>query len=858
MLARSLAGLSLAACAAIVGVAPAFAQVSVPREEGLVEVVAERLPPLTLVVLVDSAGAVLLPVRETLAYLGYTPVLLDGRFEVPGLAGTRALLDTRAGIVAVGRDTIVLAPAELAVEPQATYLRAERLAVMLQAQAAYDAASLSLTLTRSVPFPAQQRILAEQRRAMLLAQSRHRERDEGAAVGYPLVTGAGVVDWEVATLGLDPTSRNALRLRGAAALLGGELSAGASADFGRQAEAAIRDPLLAYHRVFPGNRVLTQVRAGNIVTTGVFSRYLRGVELSNRPFLRDLEVGAILLRPDLPAGWEYEVFQGNQLLGFSEPGDPAGVAVPLRGGATPVQVRMLGPAGEEVTTTLLYQAPVSLLPEGRFEYAVGGGRCEGLVCRRYAHADVRYGATSLLTVGGGFEHAADSTAHTTRPYGVASFTSGTLLTGELQLVHRALYTASLGVFPWDDAAVRLRASRSRPGFGPVSVVSPNRERWDLEITWDERLYPGETALFEYLVPFSSVRFGGAISTSAEHGVERWRLSSGGSFSHGHGEVRLDHDAAAARASTLSARASLFVPVRWEGVTYRPMFNAAAGVGSIGVRLLEAGASIQPRDHYVLHSAIVWSREARKPALTLAWSARLGGVQGTVRAVRGRPGASTAAVVSGSTGINGFRQLNTRPNTLSGHGGLYGVVFLDLDGDGVFSPGDLPAPDIPLLAGGYSVASDSLGRYSIWGLRPYAVTPIAVDGARVPDPSWTTADPTLRVRPAPSAARRVDIPLVRTRELIGSVVADAGVATNAGVTLILTRLDDGAASSLLTFSDGQFYLGNLRPGSYRIEVAPSSLAALGARADPAAIDFQVPSAFVDPVVELPPIALKPQL
>jgi hypothetical protein len=844
----------LVAVATAAAPASARAQDRAAWEEGLVEIVAERLAPLTVIVLLDAAGQMLLPVNELVQYLGYTARFADGQLTLPNPAGTHTIIDERARLIITGADTVRLAPAELVSFDDGVYLRTERLALVLDGELTLDPATLSLVVTRRIPFPAQQRIVAEQRRAMLLAQRRAPTDARNDSVSYPAVSGGGVLDWELSTVGFDPASRTSARGRAGAALLGGDIVGGITLELGREAPQTTRDATLRYHRVFPHATAITQLRAGNIISSGIFARFVRGVEISNRPFLRDHELGNVLVRPDLPAGWEYEVFQGNQLLGYSEPGSRDAVSIPLRTGSTPVQVRMLGPAGEEVVSTLLYQTPVSMLRRGAFEYAAAAGRCEGATCAQFGHADARYGATSFLTLGGGFEHLADSLISSTRPYALASFTTGTRMTGELQLMPGALYSSNLAVFPRDRSTAHLRTSLSRPGFGPISLLPDELSRWDVELTWDERLQPGVSTFAGRTLPFGGVRIGAAAAGSALAGLERWRMAAAAGFSRGNAELRYDFERAALRPHTLAMRTALLTPVRLHDRTYRPMINGTVGIGQIGFRLAEVGASVQPRSNSVLHGAVQWSREARRPTFSLGWTARIGPVQGMIRGVAGRSGASSAAIISGSTAITHAGEVSTRATSRIGYAGLHGVVFVDHDGDGVFSPGDEPVPGAALVAGGVPVSADDQGRFHVWGLQPYGVIGLAVDSARIPDPSWTTVAPVILIRPAPNTARRVDVPLVQTRELLGSLTAGDRVATAGGVTLILTNLDSGDITTTLTFSDGQFYVSRIRPGRYSLTVAPSSLEVLGARARPERLEFTVP-VVGDLVVELPPILLE---
>src|SRR5690606_34782817 len=118
-----------------------------------------------------------------------------------------------------------------------------------------------------------------------LDRQRHLE-----AAPYAPVSGAGIIDWNISTNGLDPTDLTTLRLHTGAALLGGDIGAGAVFEAGSDASDHFRDATLRYHRVFPQSRYVSQFSAGDVITTGLFGRFVRGVELSNRPFLRSTEL----------------------------------------------------------------------------------------------------------------------------------------------------------------------------------------------------------------------------------------------------------------------------------------------------------------------------------------------------------------------------------------------------------------------------------------------------------------------------------------------------------------------------------------------------------------------------------------
>lgn len=852
MTTRRLRDVALAACGLLLAVLPraaAHAQ-QVPAEEGIVEVVAQRLPTLTVIVYVDSAGALLLPSREVARHLGFAPELRDGVLTLPRLGGGVARLDTRSRELVIGRDTLRLTPAELIVAGDEVYLRAQRLAAMVEADLSFNPATLTVSLNRTAPFPAQQRILAEQRRAVMLAGS---QRPSAAwdAVRYRPVTGGAIVDWQLTTTDMDPFRLTTLRTRAGMALAGGDLSVGSTAELGREPRELIQDVDVQYQRFFPHGGAVRMVRAGDLATSGLFARYLRGVEVSNRPYMRDVQYGEVVLRPELPAGWDYEVFQGSQLLGYSEPGARDGIAVPLRGGTTPVQVRLFGPAGEEVISTLLYQLPMTMLRPGTFEYVVGGGTCEGSPCDRFAHGDVRFGASSFITLGGGVEYVADSTGTTLRPYALTSFTTGQRMIGEVQLMPGALTSALLTFFPREGTTAWLRGSLSRPGFGPISLVPDDGSRWDAELTLEERATSraAQRAL-------GSLRVGVGAGGRVDTGLERWRASLGGAFRSGRAEARYDYQRYAAEPHMVSATTILLSPLGIGRTSYRPLLQTTVGGDRLGFRLAEMGVTVHPGAASQLTTSVQWSRGSRDPAFAISWTMRTGGVQSFVRAAGGRSGgASSAAMVSGSAAFAHDGVLMGQSAARSGYAGVHGLVFFDNDGDGVFSDGDEPLPFASVTVGGTPVTADVGGRFHAWNLHPYNPVTVAVDSARIEDPSWTVAGGTLVLRPAPNTSRRIDVPLVRTRELVGSIVGDSGVTTVASLTLVITDLATAETVNVVTFSDGQYYLSRLRPGRYSITVAASSLELVNATPYPPVIEFSVSAQGDDPVVELPPILLR---
>jgi hypothetical protein len=169
-------------------------------------------------------------------------------------------------------------------------------------------------------------------------------------------------------------------------------------------------------------------------------------------------------------------------------------------------------------------------------------------------------------------------------------------------------------------------------------------------------------------------------------------------------------------------------------------------------------------------------------------------------------------------------------------GLSGRVFLDQNGDGRWSPGEALLSGVRLRAGYVTAVSDSSGRYRVWDLPSFEPVLVAVDSATLASPLWVPAYGSVSVETGPNRFRELDLPIVPGGVIEGQVVREtpAGTVPVAGATLRLRRRGTDDARSLITFSDGAFYLMGVKPGDYDLAVDPEDLEQLGLTVSPLAI------------------------
>lgn len=814
-------------------------------EQGLFEVVVPRVGSAVLVVLVSPTGELLLPVAPVLR-LASVPFEIDSArttMRIPGPAGrdTTLLRLTVPDMTRSGERPVALGTDELRLHAGEPHLSIRRLGEALQGEVVADWERLRIVLSRDSPFPAQRQAdLDQQRRLAML-----RAQEQSAALpDVPLHSrsGGGVLGVSFSSGALNPFHASFLHTQAGFALAGGRGTVGLRTSRTSEGGASMDQLSGSYERVFPNAPLISRISLGDVVGGGPVARSIRGLAITNAPFTRRPRFDEVLVRPDLPEGWQFEVYQDGRLLGFSDPAGPGGpVAVPLEYGATPVEVRMYGPAGEEVRSELLYQIPATHLPQGRAEYAAGAGACPTDRCAGLAYLAGDFGVRRWLTLGAGGELLRDSAGTSRRLAARGTVAPEGAWTGEFQALFGSYLQAGVRWVGNQRMSGSLSGALRDPGYGQPTFVPGQASRWDLNLN-------GRIDRYGLGVRVSGLRHGGP---------DHWHAGLSRPIPRGY--VQLSYDGVGGAATpessdVLSVCSFIALPRAW----------VSGGIVSAGARVsperlegAEGGLSLPLGDAGQIGLTGRW-QSGRGADLSLALSRMVawGRLQGiTTTAGDGFRGGYS---FDGGIALDPTGPVDPTPAASFGVGfaGVRGRVFYDYDADGRFGEGDEPAAGIQVRAAGRPGRTDRSGRYHIWAVPPYDPISVSIDTVASFLPTWMPGDSRAVLRPVPHVFNEANFPLVRTRELIGELVPEAGVPTAGGVTLEIVQIGSGELREAITFSDGQFYVGRLRAGTYELRVAARSLEALGARAEPAQLRFSVSARGDDPFVEVPAIRLVP--
>jgi hypothetical protein len=833
------------------------AQDNVPPgyEEGLFDVVMLGMPSSSVSVLVSPRGKFLLPVRALLDPLGVPyRIAFDSsvvRVSRPAGIGTASLwwgVNPRievTSVAAADSDDVQRVGENI-------FVSATRLSQLIEATIDVDVATLNVAISRDGGFPSQIKLDARQRRGRDLNLA---DLDDAPppseSVPFRATSGAGVLEWAMGGPLHRSSAPATLDLRGGMGLYGGMLQLHGMVLMGAaEGSSSLLDREMSYRRVFPGRRWIRQIQLGNVLGEGAQARQMQGVTLTNAPFERGLQFDQVAFSRPLPPGWEYEVYEGARLLGFADASRTAPMNVPLRYGTTPLRIKLYGPAGEVVESTVSYVIPVEQLRVGEWQYATGAGRCVEQ-CSGLWYADLRHGFTRALTAQLGADAQRDSTWGTVRPYGSLSYLPGPGWTASLQARRSSYVRTSVQSYADGHVNGGLSAGLNMPGEGGVSVTGGRDAVWFAQSTLRLRGILPQLTERAFLL---SSRF-----EAPQHGgTSRWDVSGTLPIRIGMMEVGVETDPFAfARggppgpsmfriAPTVALGGALFRPLAY------PVVRLEVGLQHGTLVQWEGAVSMQP-GHGFLSVALRNAPGLGGTQLTVGGSYALG--LGRVIGRMSRHGNQVDGGYSASGAVAFGSVRHATPLEYGGLGlsGIEGHVFRDLDGDGALGPADEPVAGVTVRVGGLLARTDAAGKYSLWNVLPYEAVNVQLDTLSLQDPAWVPALPARALRPSPQQFTKIEFALVRTREVTGQLSPGAKVATPAGVGLELRDAMSGALHTARSFSDGAFYFSRVRPGRYRLTLAKSSSAALGLD-DPPQVDVVV-GAVGDDVVDLPPIKLE---
>jgi hypothetical protein len=774
----------------------------------------------------------LLPLTEflNLAQLRGT-LSAEGRVEglvQPG--DLKFVVDVQRDSAMIGRRSVRIPPGLMIFSEGELYLAASRLGELLGIRFAVSWPDLEVVVfdPSSLPVSLQHRRVAA--RAALTRPSDERQPWRTIAPGHRVWDGF-VLDYSWLMPGSEGLGGSSYAVSAGTNAAGGSLEMGVSSE-GRADSGQVRIDA-SWLGVWRQSTWLKQLRLGDGVITGLGTQSLRGVSLTNSPFVRPSLLGSLFYGGRLQPGWEVEAYRGGELLGFDSTNalGEFGVQLPVMYGENPVDFVAYGPTGETRRFSRTSLVAEELLPAGRLEYGLSAGGCRSPSCGAGANVDLRYGLSQRWALRAGADRFwRDSLPDLFHPYaGVTGSLTNAMLV-RVEAVKDAFVSGTLSYEP--SLNLRLTGDYTHFDLGTTAPLlsSPDRRS---QFNFSAFFRPIPRKDFFYIE-------GNAQRTVATSGItETARLG----LSFQAGDVRLLPYARTERQELAglpsSSRSfwglnSFILPRPSWGPFLRQLW-IRTGFESDELwrpRLASIQVARQITPNVRLDLGLSWTRGMAGPTFLLNLASNLHAVRSytTVTAAQGSS-SSVTQLVQGSLLYNnasGGVELLRGPSLQ--RAGLAGRVFLDANGNGIYDPGERGLGGVRVQVSSGSALSDSAGEYQVWDIVPFEPVLVGLDSLSFESPLWVAPAPVVRVVPGPNRYTVYDVPIVVGGVLEGRVKESNGGGGIGGISLLLTRTETGERRRITTFTDGAFYALGLAPGEYELTVDSHQLDLLGYNAE----------------------------
>ncbi len=645
-----------------------------------------------------------------------------------------------------------------------------------------------------------------------------RSRLNGVVFDYSLLTPMNSLDGAAYSgmLGLD--------------VLGGSLALGLESQSGL---ATTPRTLASWTGVWLQSRWLTQLRLGDAFATGPRGRSLRGVAVTNSPYLRPSILGSVPFDGQLGAGWTVEAYRGGRLIGFDSVNALGRYSfdVPVQYGENPVDFIAYGPFGEVREFNQSYRVRPLSIPAGRVEYGLSFGACRSAQCGTNGNVDLRYGINDRWTVRAGMDRfTRDSLGALNHPYAGIVGSVGNSLQFEAEGVANAVLRAAVLYEPSINLRFQVEGNKFARGV-PAPILTPAGRLDQLTFTAFYRPIPRLGANYleasvDRIHAMTSDQLSGRLGVSFQMANVRAIPA-----------VRVQQETVAGgprmTQSFLGLNAIVLAQPSLGGflgrLTARTNLEFQTGVGPSSA---SAFVGLPINNWLRAETGASWFR-GNSVAFQLLVGIDLPGVRTytTVTGGAGQP-AQGSQYVSGSAVYNQARGGVDFSNTPSlQRGGVAGTVFLDANANGTRDDGEEALPGVRIVAGQTFAFSDSNGQYHVWNVMAYEPIMVTVDSSTLASPLWVPAFAATLVELPPNRYRELDIPVLPGGTVEGRVLQPSGALATGGIVVVFVHRKSGERRLLTTFGDGGFYAIGMRPGDWEATIDPKCLERLGVTADP---------------------------
>lgn len=715
------------------------------------------------------------------------------------------------------------------------YLRSPLFGQIFGLDCIFSFRSLSVQLNTKLELPIIREMRQEQMRSNISKLKGEVKTDTTIGRKYPAFH-FGMADWSViSTQQLAGRTDTRINLALGSVIAGGE--ANVLLNYSNNTPFTEKQQQYLWRFVNNDRPILRQVAAGKIYTQVTSSIYdpIVGVQFTNTPTTYRRSFGTYTLSDITEPNWTVELYVNNILVDYMK-ADASGFykfEVPLVYGNSAVKLRFFGPWGEERIKEENISIPFNFLPAKELEYSVSAGVVEDSLSSRFSRANLNYGVSRRITVGGGVEYLSSVTSGPTMPYLSASLR---LMRGLLLSTEYTYGVRTKGLLSYrlpSNLQIELNYTKYEKGqkaiiynyleerkavlsvpikgknfaaysrFTLNQIVLPSLKNTNAEMLWSGSVYGVSTNFTTYGL-FTDVTKPYVYSNLSL----AFRLPARITVTP---QVQYEYNSN----ELISARTNLEKPLFKHGylnMSYEQNFRSNTRSVEVGFRydlsFAQAGFSVRNTNDQT----------------TLVESAR------------------GSLLYDRKT-----RYLGANNRTSVGKGAITLLPFLDVDGNGKRDKGEPRADGLQFrINGGTIIRNDKDTTIRILDLTPYTSYLLELDKNSFDNISWQMHNLTMKVMIDPNQFKNIEVPISVMGEATGTVYSG-----ERGLGRILVGVygtDGNRTARVLTESDGYYsYLG-LKPGKYIVRVDAEQLKKINMVSEPELIPITISHSFDGDIVE----------
>ena len=701
-----------------------------------------------------------------------------------------------------------------------------------------------MSLLNDYPLPAEELKRCEQMRTAMHSQM----QCEDHPLLYPRdrqFAGAGMLDYNLSSSLTPGNHFHAYCLIGGMEAFGGDIQGSLMGNYS-EAGHSTRTGNIHWRFVPTENPYLTEIRAGQISTTGMQTRRIIGGGITNDPVIPRRTFGTFNIDGTTIPDSEVELYVNNILADFTV-ADELGYFCfdyPLNYGTALISMRIYKPKGEVIIREQRMQIPFTFLPVGVVTYNLQAGYADNgpgniNTGNMIWHGDLAYGLTPSITLQAGLDY----TGPDDDMLCYASMST--------RIFRQYLLNVDIApsFFYMVSTSVTLPSSRS---FSLVITHFDGESQYNTRNA-NQHLQASLHLPFRLWGVSTSIRldgehfvFGEAFATTYRSDLSL-RLGKVNLRTHYRGQIagiynqELQLNGLLSTFATYSFGRGRNVPgvVRGTRVRVQGRYDARRSeMIDVGVHLARnlgrRGRITLDADHNLLDNQTM---------LRLGLVIDMQAFRSNTQATGGGSNYTVQQTLSGSIGLDApNRRMVTTNRNQVGQAAASVVAFIDSNKNRQLDPGEevVPLRNINISGGSVShMGNDSIMRIS--QLQSYWQYNLELQQSAIPNPTLAPLFNEFSFVADPNRYKRLEIPLYHTGIIEGQVkkwVDDKNYQGMGGVRLLLTNLETNRSEQIRTFSNGSFYAMHLLPGLYALKINSAMLDFIGMETEPTKHRFSV--------------------